>query len=424
MTREPKLEPYWWEAAPLVDTDRQPLPERADVAVVGSGFTGLSAALVLARSGRSVVILEKDRPGEGASSRIGGLISAVVKMGFSKLIKVHGVERAKAIHGEGKEARKELAEFLEENGIECHFRLAGRFLGASRPHHYDRIAREADFLNKNLDIGAWMVSRAEQHGELGTDHYHGGVIFPDVGCVHPALMHKGMLDLVEKSGATVHARTPVSAIQRDGDGFTVRTARGDVSAREVIVTTNGYSGSAIPWLQRRIIPIPSQMIATEPLGPALMDRLMPKRRVVGETRNLYHYYRPSPDDTRILFGGKATSDPVTSIGLLRNDLVEIFPDLRDRRIIHAWWGNTGFTFDFLPKLVVNEGIHYAAGYNGSGVVWGYWLGTKVAYRRLGRPEAKTVFDEARFPTRPLYSGRPWFMPAVFAWYGFMDRLGR
>ena len=422
MTEDVKIEPYWWEAAPLAETPETPIPDGTDVAVIGGGFTGLSAAIILARAGRSVHVFEKDRPGEGASSRTGGHISASIKMGLAELIKKHGVDRAKAIHGEGKAARKELADFLEENGIECDFQLSGRFLGANQPHHYENIARRADFLNQHLDIGAWVVPKAEQPSEIGSDHYHGGIVLPDVGRVHPALMLEGMLDLAGKTGATVHGRTPVTGVQRDGDRFTVRTARGTVSARDVIVATNGYSGSAIPWLRRRIIPIPSQMIATEPLDPALMDKLMPKRRVLGETRNLYHYFRPSPDDTRILFGGKSTSDPMTSIGILRNDLVEIFPELADKRITHSWWGNTGFTFDFLPKLVVNDGLHYATGYNGSGVVWGYWLGTKVAYKLLGKPEAKTVFDEARFQTRPLYNGHPWFLPGVFAWYTLKDRL--
>jgi glycine/D-amino acid oxidase-like deaminating enzyme len=425
MTKDPRFESYWWEAAPLVDLPEKPVPETMDVAIVGSGFTGLSAAITLACAGRDVHVFEKDRPGEGASSRTGGHTSAKLKMSFSQMIKVYGLERAKTIYGEGKQAREDLTQFVHDNGIDCDFRLAGRLLSANQPAHYEHLGREADCLNQHLDIGAHMVPRAEMRGELGSDHYHGAIVLPDVGCVHPGLLHKGMLEKALASGVTVHGRTAVTGVQRQSGGFQVSTGRGATRAGEVIVATNGYSGPAIPWLQRRVIPIPSQIIVTEPIEPALMDRLMPKRRVVGETRALYHYFRPTPDDTRILFGGKANlqaSDERRTTRELRKNLVEIFPELKDVGIGYSWWGNTGFTFDFLPKLVENDGIHYALGYNGSGVVWGYWLGIKAAFRLLGNPDARTVFDEAKFQTRPLYTGWPWFLPAAFMYFGLKDRL--
>ena len=425
MSEDPKFESYWWEAAPLVDLPETPIPETADVAIVGSGFTGLSAAITLARAGRSVHVFEKDRPGEGASSRTGGHTSAKIKMSFSKMIKVYGLDHAKAIYGEGKQAREDMTQFVHDNGIECDFRLAGRLLCANQPAHYENLAREADCLNQHLDIGAHVVPKAEMRSELGTDHFHGAMVLPDVGCVHPGLLHKGMLEKALESGVTVHARTAVTGVKRGSDGFGVATGRGTLRAGEVIVATNGYSGPAIPWLQRRIIPIPSQIVVTEPIEPELMDRLMPKRRVIGETRALYHYFRPTPDDTRILFGGKANldaHDERRTARELKRNLVEVFPELADVGISHTWWGFTGFTFDFLPKLTVEDGIHYALGYNGSGVVWGYWLGLKAAYRLLGRADAKTVFDEAKFQTRPLYTGRPWFLPAAFMYFTLKDRL--
>jgi glycine/D-amino acid oxidase-like deaminating enzyme len=200
-----------------------------------------------------------------------------------------------------------------------------------------------------------------------------------------------------------------------------------VSARDVIVATNGYTGGVLPWLYRRIVPVPSQIIATEPIAPELMDRLMPKRRMLGETRNMYHYYRPSPDGARIVFGGRAgahSDDPRVKYRNLRRNMLELFPDLRDVAISHSWWGYTGFTFDFLPKIALEDGVHYAAGYCGSGVVWARWIGTKTAQRILGLPEARSVFAERAFETRPLYNGKPWFLPAVVAWYSFMDRIGR
>ena len=174
-----------------------------------------------------------------------------------------------------------------------------------------------------------------------------------------------------EAGVDVQNRTEVTGLRQDGDRFEVQTSRGTIKARNVIVATNGYTGKATPWLQRRVIPIPSQIIATEPLPQDVMDRLMPKKRMLGESRNLYNYFRPSPDGTRIVFGGKAgtiTDDSIEKSVHL-NGYCRNIPELEDVGLTHSWWGYTGFTFDFMPKLVVNDGVHYATGFCGSGVVW-------------------------------------------------------
>ena len=422
------IEPYWWQAAPLQETLERALPETVDVAIVGAGFAGLSAALTLVRGGRSVAVFEKDRPGEGASSRNGGIASGNIKVGFGKLIRTAGLERAKAIYGEGMAARDDLARFIEDEGIECRYQPVGRFTGAVKPSHYEALGRETDLMNEHLGLGAHMVPRAGQHAEIGSDFYHGGQVRPDIAGLHPGLMHQGIFEKTVQAGAAVHGRTPVTGLRPDGDRFEVEVPGGVVRARDVIVATNGYTGKAMPWLRRRIVPTPSQIISTETLAPEVMDRLMPKRRMLGETRNIYHYFRPSPDGTRIVFGGRAgaeTDDPVVKMRHLRRNLVELFPELADVGIENSWWGYTGYTFDFLPKLAVHDGIHYATGFCGSGVVWARWIATKAAHRILGNEaEAKTVFSEAGFQTRPLYFGRPWFLPAVIAWYGLKDRYGR
>lgn len=423
----PELDPYWWEGAPLSDLPSNPLPATADVVVVGAGFTGLSAGLTLARAGRSVVVLEKDRPGEGASSRNGGIASGNLRLGFGDMIAAFGLDRAKRIYGEGMAARRDLGRFVEDEGIDCQYAPVGRFTGAMRSSDYENMARQTDLLNEHLDFGAVMVPRAEQHAEVGTDLYHGGMLRPDIAGVHPAMLHRGILDKALDAGAEVHARTAMEGISRENGGFEVTTARGRVRAGEVVVATNGYTGPASPWLRRRVVPIPSQIIATAPLEPALMDRLMPKRRMLGETRNLYHYYRPSPDGTRIVFGGRAgadTDDPIEKMRHLGGNLVGLFPALAETEITHSWWGYTGYTFDFMPKLTQHDGVYYAAGFCGSGVVWARWIGTKAAQRILGDAAAKTVFDEFDFQTRPLYWGRPWFIPLVVAWYGMRDRFAR
>ena len=202
-----KTDPFWWEAAPRPEAEPEPLPARADAVVVGAGFTGLGAALTLARAGRRVAVLEKDRPGEGASSRNGGIASGNLRKSFHAMIRDWGLERARQVMAEGQAARADLARFIADEEIDCDWKLTGRFTGAMRPHHYEALARECELLNRHLDIGAWMVPKAEQHGEIGSDLYHGGMARPDIGGLHPGKLHRGLLERALAAGAEVHGRT-------------------------------------------------------------------------------------------------------------------------------------------------------------------------------------------------------------------------
>lgn len=424
---ELKLTPYWWEAAPRPDAVPTDIPEKADVCIVGAGFAGLSAALRLARAGRSVVVFDAMRAGEGASSRNGGIASGNIKLSFNDMITKYGLERAKDFYAEGIAARDHLAAMIKAEKIDCHYKLVGRYTGANSDIDYDKLGREADALNQHLDLGAEMISKADQHKELGTDHFVGGQVRGDLAGLHPGLLHQGILDRAAEAGVTIICETRVTNIVKKDGGFRVTTEKGSLDARNVVVATNGYSDGLIKWLKRRIIPIPSQIIATESLEPDVMDRLMPKRRMLGNTLNLYNYFRPSPDDSCIIFGGRRgahTDDPVRKTEGLRAQLVEVFPELKSIGLSHSWWGFTGYTFDFLPKVMVNDGIHYALGFCGSGVVWANWLGLKVALSILGEKDAETIFSKYPFQTRPLYNGYPWFLPFVISWYGIKDKLGR
>jgi glycine/D-amino acid oxidase-like deaminating enzyme len=249
----------------------------------------MTAALTLARAGRSVVVFDAMRAGEGASSRNGGICSGNIKFSFSALIDKFGVDQAKSIFAEGIAARTALIKLIEEENLDCGFKMVGRFDGANHVRDYDSMGRETDLLNRHLDFGAFMVTQNDQREELGTDFYKGGRVRPDIGGVHPAELHQGIYERALSASVTVIDQTAVTGISRSADGFTLNTARGSVKAGECIVATNGYTDKVTDWLKRRIIPIPSQIIATDTLDPDLMDRLMPKRRMVGDTRNLYNY---------------------------------------------------------------------------------------------------------------------------------------
>jgi glycine/D-amino acid oxidase-like deaminating enzyme len=399
----------------------------ADVVIVGAGYTGLSAALQLGRKGRSVQVFDRMRPGEGASTRNGGIASGSLRPSYRQLAAKIGRERADAIQLEAKAAREYLAELIRSEGIACDFALSGRFTGASTPDAYDGLAREADLLRKTLGIEAHAVARADQHSILGTDFYHGGLYRTDIGGLHPGKLHAELLRLCLAAGVSIHGETPVLGIRRDGEGFEVETSRGRVGARSVIVGTNGYTDGFDPWLRRRMVPVRSRIIATAPLSGNLMRQLMPKGVMCGETRKLHYYYRPSPDGMRILFGGRDGStagDPTWPTIGLRRALADVFPELADVEVTHSWFGHVAMNRDMIPRIFSRRGVRYAAGYCGSGVVWATWAGRKAALALLSEEGGRSALAGRPPPAVPLFNGRPWFLPAVFAWMTLQDRYAR
>jgi glycine/D-amino acid oxidase-like deaminating enzyme len=422
-----KNDVYWWSEAPLAHTDHKPVPPAADVVIVGAGYTGLSAAIRLARAGRSVHVFDKQDPGEGASTRNGGITSGNLRPGTAELTRRFGSEQAFAIQAEAKAAREDLYRFIAEERIDCDFALTGRFSGAAAPRDYDRLAREAEALNKTLGIEAYGVPRADQHAVLGTDFYFGGSVRMDIGGLHPAKLHRGMLGVALAAGATVHGKTAVLGVRSEGDGYDVATARGTIRARDVVVAVNGYTDAADKWLRRRFVPVRSRIIATEPLSPNLMGELMPRRMMCSETRELHYYYRPSPDGTRILFGGRdgtIAGDPNWPTENLRRALVDIFPVLDKTEVTHSWFGNVAMNRDMIPRIFSRSGKRYAGGYCGSGVVWARWAGDKAARQILGDAAAASALDFRPPRAVPLFNGTPWFMPAVFGWLTLKDKLAQ
>jgi glycine/D-amino acid oxidase-like deaminating enzyme len=422
-TKDFKTTPYWWERSPRPDPTSGQLPSTVDVAVIGSGYTGLHAALQTARGGRSTLVLEAKEVGFGCSTRNGGQISTSIKPDLALLTRRHGSEQARAILNEGREALRWIGEFVREEGIDCDFDVVGRFHAAHNEPAFRRLVAALGSEPKGFETGGQVISRSEQRAELGTDAYHGGVVFPRHASLDPGRYHHGLLQRVLAAGATVVDHCGVTKIERSGSGFRLTTPQGAVTARDVVVATNGYTGAVTPWQRRRVIPIGSYIIATEPLDPAVMDRLFPTNRIVSDTRKVVYYYRVSPDRRRILFGGRVSqgeTNPVVSGPLLRAELVHLFPELASVRISHSWMGLVAYTFDTMAHTGQHEGMHYAMGYCGSGVSMASYLGMRTGQRVLGREEAKTGFDGARFQTRPFYYGNPWFLAASVSYYRWRD----
>jgi glycine/D-amino acid oxidase-like deaminating enzyme len=419
-----KNTPIWWEDAPPAAMAQETIARFSDVVIVGGGYTGLSAAITLARAGRAVAVFDKLRPGEGASSRNGGIASGNLRPPLQQLMRRFGRERALAVLAEAKAARQDLAEFIEREGIGCDFSLIGRFTGAASPGQFERLKGEAEMLTHTLGIDAHVLDRSRQREALGTDFYWGGLVRTDIGGLHPAKLMAGMLRVAREAGASVHGDTAVIRIVPERHGFAIETARGTVRARDVIVATNGYTDDVDPWLRRRLVPVASCIIATEPISANLMHTLMPKGYMCTETRKLHYYYRPTPDGRRILFGGRGGSIEEASAAAprLKQALADVFPELSDVGVSHSWYGYVAMNRDMIPRIFSRGGIHYAAGYCGSGVVWARWAGQKAALNVLGRAEAQSALYFRPPRAIPLYAGKPWFMPAFFAWYELQDRL--
>jgi glycine/D-amino acid oxidase-like deaminating enzyme len=419
-----KMTPYWWEATPRPTIALDRLPSRADVVVIGSGYTGLHAALQTSRGGRHTVVLDAEAAGHGCSSRNGGQISTSIKPSYEDLARRHGPDRAFAILREGHASLAFIGDFVRSEGLDCDFGVVGRFHAAHSPGQFDILARKVASQPKGLEVEAHLVPRAEQRSEIGTDAYHGGVVYARHAVVDPAKYHDGLLRAAMAAGSEVAAYCPATAIERSGAGFRVTTSRGVIEARDVVVATNGYTGGLTPWLQRRVIPIGSYMIATEALPTDLVDRLIPRNRIVSDTRRVVYYYRASPDRRRILFGGRVSfneTDPRLSGPKLYADLVALFPELAAAKVSHSWCGTVAYTFDELAHVGRHEGIHYAMGYCGSGVGMASYLGMRVGQQVLGLAEGTTALDGIGFQTRPLYTGNPWFLAPSVAYYRWRDQ---
>lgn len=415
---------YWADGmAPLPATDHDILPA-ADVVIIGSGYTGMHAAIITARAGKLTQVLEAQTPGWGCSTRNGGQISSSVKPSLFELTKRFGADRARAIRAEGTASLEWIESFITDNGIDCDFRRNGRFHAAHTPQHFAALVGEAARLGDEENVPTTVIQRQDQHKELGSDMYFGGVVFSRHASVHPAKYYAGILQTALKAGVRVTGHCPAMSIVRSGTGFIVTTPKGQINAGKVVIATNGYSGDLVPWVRRRVIPIGSYIIATEPLPKPVMDRLFPTNRSISDSCKIVYYFRPSPDRSRILFGGRVSANetnPAISGPKLKQDMCRIFPELRAYGLSHSWCGTVAYSFDELMHIGVNEGVHFAMGYCGSGVGMASYLGMRLGQQTLALPEGKTAFDGIPFPTRPLYTGKPWFLPAMVGWYRWCDQ---
>ena len=415
---------YWTDdIGPFPSTQTSILPE-AEIVVIGSGYTGMHAAIITASAGKMTQVLDAKTPGWGCSTRNGGQISGSLKPSLESLSKRFGVDQARAIRAEGEASLDWVEYFVKKNKLDCDFARNGRFHAAHSPQHFEKLVAYAKKLSQEEDIPIKIVTRDDQRQEIGSDAYFGGVVFKHHASLHPAKYYSGILRTAIDAGAHVTGHCAAHLIEKTGSGFVVSTQKGKIKAAKVVIATNGYTSNLLPFVQRRVIPIGSYIIATEKLPENVMNRLMPTSRVISDTCKVVYYYRPSPDRSRILFGGRVSASetsPINSAPKLHHDLCRIFPELNDIKLSHSWSGSVAYTFDELMHIGNHNGIYYAMGYCGSGVGMASYLGMRLGHKVLGLAAGKTALDNISFPTRPFYRGKPWFLPAIVSWYRLQDR---
>ncbi len=421
-----KSTPFWKEDAPKPDLPMSPLPEQADVVIVGGGYTGLAAARTLAKVGTKAVVLEQGEIGAGASAINGGQVAPGLKSGPKSLFKTYGRELGFELWQASFNSVAYLEQLLAEEKIECDYTAAGGLALAHKPSHYKGLIEDVEWMARELNFEQKIVPPEKLRQEIGTDIFHGAAIEAEGGGVQPAKYLYGLAQATARVGAMLCEQTTAQRIERQTgkDTFQVTTNQGVVKTSRVLIATNGYTSDLVPGIQRRVFPVGSYMITTEPLPAALQQELSPRDRVFYDTKWFLNYFRLTPDG-RMSMGGRNNLSPnldvKESARLQRERMVEIFPQLKDVSITHTWTGRLGITFDLIPHIGQVDGIYYALGYGGHGVALAGYLGKEAAELMCGLIP-RSPFAEVPHQTYFFYRKNPWFLPFAAAYYRFLDAI--
>ena len=422
-----KYTPYWWEDQPHYNNSSE-LPLNADVVIVGAGFTGLSAAITLSKSGSSVIVLDAEEIGFGASTRNGGMLGSGHKVSTQQAERKYGSEIAAQIHQEANDSLTFTTSLIKDNNIDCDLQICGRLRTSWVPQDQINMSENLEKLKAIDHFNSNMIEPNLMAKSIKTDLYFGGQFYNDHGAVQPRKFHYGLYQLAIEAGAQVfgkNAVTKVNGVSNDvKDGFNVSTSYKTIHCKNVLIATNGYTRPSLSrYLSRRILPVPSFIITTEEIGIEKVQSLIPGGHCIVETRKRYCYYRATPCSKRIMIGTRAAMHAISAekaLPILQKTLTEIFPELAEVKISHCWTGFTGFSFSMLPNLSCNEGIYSAMGYCGNGVAMAPYLGHKAALKILNPQKRATVFEDTVLQTRPYYFGQPWFLPIASAYFRAYD----
>jgi glycine/D-amino acid oxidase-like deaminating enzyme len=420
--------PFWWEDYEPTAGELADVPRSAEVAIVGAGYAGLAAALELARLGLEAVVLEAEVPGYGASTRSGGMVGGTASIKKPLIGKPPDEALRNRMISDAGDGLRLLERLIADEKIDCGWNKTGRFAGAYSKAHFRGMKAMAEQLNTVRNAGAYAVAPQQQRAEIGSDFYHGGLVTGEAGHLHPALYFKGLIDACARRDITICAKAPVTRLTRNGNGWRVETGRGPLTARHVVIATNGYTGDVTPQFKRRLVPLKPYIITTEPLPADLTQGLSPKNRSFADTKRILTFYRLSCDRRRLIFGSRVKWRDISATEMaphLYRLMTNRFPQLAGSRITHAWSGHVALTLDEQPHVGELDGLHYALGCNGSGVAMMTYLGTQVARKIAGIATYTCAFDTRNFPACPLYTGNArWLLPPIGTYLRLKDWLDR
>jgi gamma-glutamylputrescine oxidase len=425
-------------AASLWADTAEPLPAfpklageaKADVVIIGAGYTGLSAAHHIAKSGLSPVVLEANHPGWGASGRNGGVITAKFRLSFRDIDAADGRAMARRMYEIAHESIEMVDELVSEFGItSARLTRSGQVKAAHNDATLKAAIDEAAWMTREMrDTEVRILDARQVRDETGSNAFVGGVLNPGSGGIHPLNYLRGLAKGVAQRGVPIFQESPVLALRRDGDGVIAETPGGSVRARQAIIATNSYSDltSATVRLQRTLVPFRSALIATEKLSPNLAGSLMPTGRTYTETKRMMRWFRKVDD--RVIFGGRGAfdkQDSESAFEALRKAMVGIFPELADIPLAFKWSGLVAMTLDSVPHVGrLDDRTLFSVGYNGAGVAMSSLMGRYLAALVRGENVDLGLLDAGRLKTIPFYAFREPAVRAVAGWYQFLDAIGR
>jgi gamma-glutamylputrescine oxidase len=403
---------------------------QADIAIVGGGYTGISAARHIAADGLRPVVLEANSVGWGASGRNGGVVSAKFRLSFAQAAAQHGLDVARRMYAIAHESVDLLEELVDRFGLAAaNYSRVGQVKGAHNAFSLAATLADMEWMRSEMgDASVSALTRLEIERETGSSGFVGGVLSSHAGAIHPLNYLRGLAAAVAAQGVQIFEASPALNIRGDGGGLVVETPAGLVRARQAILATNGYSDSTATTasVRKNLIPFRSAMIATAPLDPQQSAAIMPTRRVYVETRRMMRWFRMV--NGRVIFGGRGAfgkADSDAAFRTLQKALVRTFPALAESKIDYRWSGLVAMTLDGLPHIGrLDDRLLFAMGYNGAGVAMSTLMGKYLAALVRGENPDLALLDASRFRAVPFYPLREAGVRLVAGWYQLLDSAGR
>jgi glycine/D-amino acid oxidase-like deaminating enzyme len=420
-----KLDSYWLDTpSARIPASEGPVEGYVDVAVIGGGFTGLSAALALGKRGASVTVLDAGRIGGGASGRNGGQCNTGVAQDYAALREQLGVERAQGCYRAYAAAVDTVERLIREEQIDCDYLASGKLKLAAKPHHLAHLEQTAELIRREVDPDVEIVTRERIRSEVESDSFFGGLLQKRGGQMHMGRFAVGLANAAVRHGARLFEHATVTSIDKDRGAYRIESARGALRAHQILIATGPSRHGPFGWYRRRLAPVGSFIVVTEPLPADQLARLLPMRRSYTTSRLMHNYFRVTPD-SRLLFGGRArftaSEQPsdAKSGRILQANLAQTFPSLAQARIDYCWGGLVDITADRLPRAGQHDGIYFSMGYSGHGTQMSTHMGQVMA-EVIGGNAAANPWRDFDWPAIPGHTGKPWFLPLVGAYYQIKD----